>query len=196
MFWGILTGWNAKSYFLDAVGMDTKFLSIKSLFLSKIPKHVERKALKCWQGFHNLHKKFWTDSFLCTLNHVFCWLKRMCLRTCLWTAVPEAEIETSPWMLMSILHFTHLKRYFAMVLILFTLTRKIVNTSQVTPEDLSEQLTGVGVGKGSCEGVSKIQSYGQRSTMWKTQHLQNMVSHVLKNYGQHFSCRNRRLQAL
>ena len=32
--------------------------------------HVERKALKCWQGFHGLHEMLWTDSFLCTLSHV------------------------------------------------------------------------------------------------------------------------------
>ena len=56
-----------------------------------------------------------------------------------------------------------------MVLIFLTLTR--VNTSQATPKDLSVQLTGAGVGRGPCEGVSKIQLYGQRGTIWKIQHL-------------------------
>ena len=70
------------------------FFSIKLLLLSKIPKHVESKALKHWQGFRSLHKMLWTDSFLCILSHVFFWLKRMCLHTCLWTAIPETDIET------------------------------------------------------------------------------------------------------
>ena len=34
---------------LDTVGVDTQFLSMSLLQLSKIPKHVERKALKCWR---------------------------------------------------------------------------------------------------------------------------------------------------
>ena len=77
----------SKPLLLDAVGMDTIFLSIKLLLLSQIPKHVETKTLKHWQGFHSLHKMLWTDSFLCILSHVLSWLKRMCLCTCLWTAM-------------------------------------------------------------------------------------------------------------
>ena len=72
--------------------MDTNFLSIQLLLFSKIPKHVGRKALKCWRGFHSLRKMFWTDSFLCTLNHVFSRLKHICLRTCSWTAIPETDV--------------------------------------------------------------------------------------------------------
>ena len=62
--------WIQNFIFIDTIGMDTISLSINLLHLSKIPKHVESKVLQCWQGFHSLHKLFWTDSFVCTLSHV------------------------------------------------------------------------------------------------------------------------------
>ena len=68
---------------------------------------------------------------------------------------------------MSILHSCHLKRSFRDGPHISHLDSQIVNTSQVTPEDLSIQLTRVGVGKGPCEGVSKINFYGQRGIIWK-----------------------------
>ena len=110
---------------------------------------------------------------------------------------------------MSILHFGHLNRLFRDGRHKSHLGSQIVNTSQVTPEDLSVQLTGVGVGRGPCEGVSKIQFYGQRGTIWKIQHLRKMVFREFKKlrtaffpqkqslwrvgcwrkfYGQHFLC--------
>ena len=88
---------------------------------------------------------------------------------------------------MSILHFGHLNRLFRDGPHISHLGSQIVNTSQVAPEDLSVQRTGVGVGRGPCEGVSKIQFYGQRGTIWKIRRLREMAFHAFKKYGQHFS---------
>ena len=81
---------------------------------------------------------------------------------------------------MSILHSSHLKRLFCDGPHISHLDSQIVNTSQVNPEDLNVHLTGVGVGRGPCEGVSKIQFYGQRGTIWKIQHLRKMAFYVFK----------------
>ena len=72
---------------------------------------------------------------------------------------------------MSILHFGRLNRLFRNGRHISHLGSQIVNTCQVTPEDLSLQLTGVGVGRGPCEWASEIQFCGQRGTIWKIQHL-------------------------
>ena len=79
-----------------------------------------------------------------------------------------------------VLHFGHLKRLFRDVPHFSDVDSHIVNTALATPEDLNVQLTGVGVGKGPCEGVSKIQFYGQRGTLWKIEHLREMAFDALK----------------
>ena len=72
---------------------------------------------------------------------------------------------------MSILHFSHLKRLFCDGPHISHLDSQIVNTSQVTPEDLSVQLTGAGVGRGPCEG-------GLENPILRTEryHLENTAS--------------------
>ena len=81
---------------------------------------------------------------------------------------------------MSILHFGHLDTFFRDGRHISHLGSQIINTSQVTPEDLSAQLTEIGVGRGPCEGVSKIQFYGQRGTIWKIQHLRERAFHAFE----------------
>ena len=80
----------------------------------------------------------------------------------------------------AILQFGHLKRLFRDGPQISQLDSQIVNTSQVTAEDLCVQQTGVGVGRGPCEGVPKHQFCGQRGPIWKIQDLREMAFHVLR----------------
>ena len=135
----------------------------------------------------SFHEMLWTDYFLRTSGHVFSRLKRMCLFTCLWTAIPEAEDEVCPSAAMSIVHLRSVNTpvwppegLFRNVPHLSHFDSSIVNTSQVTSEDLNVQLTWVGVGRGPCEGLAKIQLYGQRGAIWKIQHLRKMAYMWLK----------------
>ena len=82
---------------------------------------------------------------------------------------------------MSILHFGHLNRLFRNGRQIFYLGSQVVSTSQVSPEDLSVQLTGVGVGRGPCEGVSKIQFTEREAPSGKYSTCEKWPSTRLKN---------------
>ena len=152
--------------------MGTKLFVRKNVAFIKIPKHVERKALKCWQGLRSLHEMLWTDLFLCTLSHVFSFVFTHMFvdsssRSRNWSLPMSAAISMVRLRTHVNTPFSHLKRLLCNGPHISHLDSQIVKTSQVTPEDLSVQLTGAGVGRGPCEGVSKIQFYGQRGATWK-----------------------------
>ena len=81
---------------------------------------------------------------------------------------------------MSILHFGHLNRLFRDDPRISHLDSKIVNISQVTPEDLTVQLTGVGVGKGLVRGSRKSSFTDREAPSGKYSTFENKLTPTKK----------------